>query len=70
MACTARPAPSPSWCAVPHGWQRIQTLGNGKAVVQVSRAMVAKRARLVIRYRGDTHDLPTKREIKLHRRSR
>jgi len=51
----------------PHAWQRIQTLVNGKVIVRVSKAMSATRARLVIRYRGDTHCLPVKRAIHLRR---
>ena len=51
----------------PHGWQRTQTLRNGKVVVRVSKAMVAKRARLAIRYRGDTYYLPVKSTIRLRK---
>lgn len=54
----------------PHGWKRARTLGHGKVVVRVPKAMTAKRARLVVRYRGDADYLPAKRRIHLRRSPR
>jgi primary-amine oxidase len=53
----------------PRGWERIRTLSHGTVVMRLPNAMVAKRARLVVRYRGDTYYLPVKRSIRLHRTS-
>jgi hypothetical protein len=49
----------------PHGWKRILTLGRGGVTVRVPKALAAKRARLVVRYRGDTHYLSVERSIRL-----
>ncbi len=54
----------------PRGWRLIRTLSNGKVVVRVPKALIAKGARLVVRYRGDTHYLPAQRPIQLRRAAR
>jgi hypothetical protein len=49
----------------PHGWKRIGVLKNGKVMVRIPKALTSKHARLVVRYRGDTHYTPGTRPIRL-----
>lgn len=51
----------------PSGWQRALTLASGRAVVPLPRAMAVRRARLVVRYRGDDDYRPAHRVIRLRR---
>lgn len=51
----------------PRGWKRVRKLANGKAVVRVTKAMAAKRVRLIVRYRGNASYLPTQKRIRLVR---
>ena len=54
----------------PRGWRVVRTLSNGRVVLRVPKALITKSARLVVRYRGDTHYLPVQRPIHLRRAAR
>lgn len=49
----------------PRGWKSTRKLTKGTVVVRVPRALAAKRARVVVRYRGDASYLPVQRRIRL-----
>jgi primary-amine oxidase len=49
----------------PGGWTSTRKLNKGTVVVRVPRSLAAKRARVVVRYRGDASYLPVQRRIRL-----
>jgi hypothetical protein len=49
----------------PGGWKSTRKLTKGTVVVRVPRALAAKRARVVVRYRGDASYLPVQRRIRV-----
>ncbi len=52
----------------PGGWKQTRVLANGRVKVPVPKALVRKKTRLVVRYRGDTHYLPVQQKIRVRTR--
>jgi hypothetical protein len=51
--------------AGPRRWKRDQRLRGGTLAVRIPKAVATTRGRLTVRYRGDSHYLPTKRVVRI-----